>query len=50
MMKQLVGGLRSGMSYCGVRTLPELQKNAEFLRITSAGYKESLPHDIEKVV
>lgn len=49
-VKQLVGGLRSGMSYCGARTLADLQKNAEFVRITPAGHKESLPHDIEKVV
>lgn len=49
-VKELVGGLRSGMSYSGAHTIPELQKKAEFLRITSAGYKESLPHDIQKVV
>jgi IMP dehydrogenase len=49
-VKQLVGGLRSGMSYCGARSLDELRRNAEFLRITDAGYKESLPHDIKKVV
>ena len=49
-VKQLVGGLRSGMSYSGSRTIPELQKNAEFMRITSAGYKESLPHDIKKTI
>lgn len=49
-IKQLVGGLRSGMSYCGARTVLELQEKAEFIQITSAGYKESLPHDIEKVI
>ena len=49
-VKQLVGGLRSGMSYSGAHTLAELRKNAEFMRITSAGHKESLPHDIQKVV
>ena len=49
-VKQLVGGLRSGMSYSGARTIVELQRKAEFMRITSAGYKESLPHDIEKAV
>ncbi len=49
-VKQLVGGLRSGMSYSGAHTLRELRKNAEFMRITSAGHKESLPHDIQKVV
>lgn len=49
-VKQLLGGLRSGMSYSGARTIAELQKNAEFMRITAAGHKESLPHDIEKAV
>jgi len=49
-VKQLDGGLRSGMSYSWSRTIPELQKNAEFMRITSAGYKESLPHDIKKTI
>ena len=49
-VKQLVGGLRSGMSYSGAHTLDELRKNAEFMRITAAGHKESLPHDIQKVV
>lgn len=48
-VKELVGGLRSGMSYSGAHTIAELQANAEFLRITSAGHKESLPHDIQKV-
>jgi IMP dehydrogenase len=49
-VNQLVGGLRSGMSYSGAHTIHELRKKAEFMRITSAGYKESLPHDIQKVV
>jgi IMP dehydrogenase len=49
-VKQLVGGLRSGMSYSGAHDLDALRRNAEFMRITSAGYKESLPHDIQKVV
>jgi IMP dehydrogenase len=49
-VKQLVGGLRSGMSYCGSRTLRDLCRKAEFVRITEAGFKESLPHDIEKVM
>ena len=48
-VRQLVGGLRSGMSYSGAHTLAELRKGAEFMRITSAGHKESLPHDIQKV-
>jgi IMP dehydrogenase len=43
---QLVGGLKSGMGYCGARTLPELRKRARFVRVTSAGLRESHPHDI----
>jgi IMP dehydrogenase len=49
-VKQLVGGLRSGMSYTGAHNIDELVKQAEFMRITSAGHKESLPHDIQKVI
>src|SRR3989344_174365 len=41
---QLVGGLRSGMSYCNARTVSELRNNATFIRITSAGWRESNPH------
>ena len=44
---QLVGGLRSGMSYLGARTLPELMANASFVQVTWAGMAESRPHDIE---
>ncbi len=43
---QMMGGLRSGMGYCGTATIEELQKNGQFVRITSAGLKESHPHDI----
>lgn len=43
---QLVGGLRSGMGYCGTKTITELQKNGKFIKITGAGLKESHPHDI----
>ncbi len=43
---QLVGGIRSGMGYCGCRTIPELHEKAKFVRITGAGLKESHPHDI----
>lgn len=43
---QMVGGLRSGMGYCGAPTIDALRKNAEFVRITSAGLAESHPHDI----
>ncbi len=43
---QLTGGLRAGMGYCGTPTIKDLQENGRFIRITSAGLKESHPHDI----
>ncbi|HER19595.1 MAG TPA: IMP dehydrogenase, partial [Chromatiales bacterium] len=43
---QLLGGLRAGMGYTGCRTLRELQKNAQFVRITNAGLRESHVHDV----
>ncbi len=43
---QLVGGLRSGMGYCGCATIDELRKNARFIRITAAGLRESHVHDV----
>src|SRR5579872_1664602 len=43
---QLVGGLRAGMGYCGCSTIPELQEKARFLRVTSAGLRESHVHDV----
>lgn len=43
---QLVGGIKSGMGYCGCPTIPELQEKAKFVKITGAGLKESHPHDI----
>ncbi len=43
---QMVGGLRSGMGYCGCRTVAEFHERAQFVRTTSAGVKESHPHDI----
>jgi IMP dehydrogenase len=43
---QLVGGLRSGMGYCGTPTLLELQTRARFIRITTGGLRESHPHDV----
>jgi len=49
-VSELLGGLRSGMSYSGASNIAQLQKNAEFMRITSAGHKESLPHDIKRVL
>lgn len=46
MVTQLVGGLRSGMGYTGCRSIKELQENARFVRITSAGLRESHVHDV----
>jgi IMP dehydrogenase len=46
MIHQLVGGLRSGMGYCGTRTIRELQDKARFVRISAAGLKESHVHDV----
>ena len=43
---QLVGGLRSAMGYCGVKSVDELRRKATFVKITSAGLKESHPHDV----
>jgi IMP dehydrogenase len=45
-VRDLVGGLRSGMSYANARTIPELHENARFVRVTTAGLVESLPHDV----
>ena len=44
---QLVGGLRSGMGYCGTKDITSLQKDTEFIRISSAGLRESHPHDVQ---
>lgn len=43
---QMVGGLRSGMGYCGVADIPALQRDTEFIQITAAGLRESHPHDV----
>ncbi|MGN0406677.1 MAG: IMP dehydrogenase [Bacteroides sp.] len=43
---QLMGGLRSGMGYCGAPDIPTLQENGKFVKITSAALRESHPHDI----
>lgn len=43
---QMVGGLRSGMGYCGVADIVALQQDTEFIQITSAGLRESHPHDV----
>jgi IMP dehydrogenase len=46
LVEQLVGGVRSGMGYCGVCNLKELQERGRFIRITSAGLRESHVHDV----
>jgi IMP dehydrogenase len=46
MVTQLVGGVRAGMGYTGCRTIPELKANTRFVKITSAGLKESHVHDV----
>ncbi len=45
-LKQLTGGLRSGLSYCGARTILQMQENAEFIKMSGAGFAESQPHDV----
>ncbi|WP_416148078.1 IMP dehydrogenase [Salipaludibacillus sp. HK11] len=44
---QLIGGLRAGMGYCGTANVTSLQNDAEFIRITGAGLRESHPHDVQ---
>ena len=44
---QLVGGLRSGMGYCGTKDLEALREDSQFVRITNAGLRESHPHDVQ---
>jgi IMP dehydrogenase len=46
MIHQLVGGLRAGMGYCGCASLPELQREAQMIRVTPAGVRESHVHDV----
>ena len=43
---QMMGGLRSGMGYCGAATVDDLRKYAQFIKISGAGLKESHPHDV----
>lgn len=43
---QMVGGLRAGMGYCGAPTIRDLQRDAQFIRITQAGFRESHVHDV----
>ena len=46
MIHQLVGGLRAGMGYCGTANIQELQRKAQIIRITPAGFRESHVHDV----
>ncbi|MEK7211608.1 MAG: IMP dehydrogenase [Patescibacteria group bacterium] len=48
-LQQLIGGLRSGMSYSNAKTVAELWQNATFVRMTQAGLRESHPHDVEVI-
>lgn len=44
---QLIGGLKSGMGYCGAKDIQSLQKESNFIRVSSAGLRESHPHDVQ---
>jgi IMP dehydrogenase len=44
---QLIGGLRSGMGYCGTSNIKQLKNDTQFTRITNAGLRESHPHDVQ---
>lgn len=46
---QMMGGLRSGMGYCGCHAIEEMKLNAQFMKITNAGLKESHPHDVKNI-
>jgi len=48
-LQQLLGGLAVGMSYAGCRTIPELHKQAEFIKVTTAGLREGHPHDVQVI-
>lgn len=45
-LKQLSGGIRSGLSYCGAHNITQMQENAEFIKMSRAGFAESQPHDV----
>lgn len=45
-IKQLTGGIRSGLSYCGAHNIQQMQENAEFIKMSSAGFAESQSHDV----
>ena len=44
---QMTGGIRSGLSYCGAHNIQQMHKNAEFIKISRAGFAESQPHDVD---
>jgi IMP dehydrogenase len=46
---QMMGGLRSGMGYCGCKYIEDMKLNAQFMKITNAGLKESHPHDVKNI-
>jgi IMP dehydrogenase len=46
---QMMGGLRSGMGYCGCKHIEDMKLNAQFMKITNAGLKESHPHDVKHI-
>ena len=46
-LTQITGGIRSGLSYCGGHTIPQMQENAEFIKMSGAGFAESKPHDVD---
>lgn len=46
---QMIGGLRSGMGYCGCETITEMKDRAQFVKISNAGLKESHPHDVDNI-
>jgi IMP dehydrogenase len=46
---QLMGGLRSGMGYCGCETIQDMKERAQFVKISNAGLKESHPHDVDNI-
>ena len=48
-VKQLIGGLKQGLGYCGAQNIEDLWKRAEFVKITNAGLKESHPHSLGSI-
>jgi IMP dehydrogenase len=48
-VRDVMGGIRSGMTYCGAATIKDLQRKAQFMTITQAGVKESMPHGLDRL-